>query len=165
MLVALFAYLCFDVVPLFFSSWRVGLTVCYDVRFCAFFEALCRPKIHTQLEKDDQTMRDDRGAEVVLVPSAFMASTGAAHWEILLRARAIENQVFVVAAAQSGDHHATRRSHGHSMVVDPFGTVVAHIEKEGQGVCHARLDRSRLVEVRDVMPCQLHKKPELYRII
>lgn len=94
------------------AGFRVGLGICYDLRFPAFFESLCRPRGEGLA-----------GAEVVLVPAAFTQPTGQAHWEVLLRARAIENQCYIVAAAQAGQHNERRASYGHSMIVDPWGTV------------------------------------------
>jgi predicted amidohydrolase len=87
------------------SGLQVGLAICYDLRFPAFFEALCRPLVNGVGEKN---ISDKGGAEVVLVPSAFTQVTGKAHWEVLLRARAIENQCYIVAAAQSGDFDCCR---------------------------------------------------------
>src|SRR6478609_578159 len=87
---------------------KVGLTICYDVRFPELYRALVK----------------DRGAEVLMVPAAFTAHTGAAHWHLLLRARAVEDQAYVVAAAQWGKHNEKRESFGHSLIVDPWGTVL-----------------------------------------
>lgn len=91
---------------------RLGLTICYDIRFPELYSPLCAP---SELE--------GLAAEVVLVPAAFTVPTGQAHWELLLRARAVENQVYVVAAAQSGKHNDKRTSYGHTMIVDPWGNV------------------------------------------
>lgn len=88
---------------------KLGLTVCYDLRFSALYSSLCNPRFG--------------GAEIVLIPSAFTVPTGRAHWEVLLRARAIENQVYVVAAAQCGKHSDKRESYGHTMIVDPWGKI------------------------------------------
>ena len=117
---------------------RIGLSVCYDVRF---------PELY-------------RGAGPVdawLVPSAFTAVTGAAHWEILLRARAIENQCYVIAPAQGGLHANGRRTHGHSMIIDPWGEVLAS-RPEGEGVVLAELDTARVAEVRQSLPALGHRK-------
>ena len=116
---------------------RVGLSVCYDVRF---------PELY-------------RAAGVVdmwFVPSAFTAVTGAAHWDILLRARAVENQCYVVAPAQGGLHPNGRRTWGHSMLVDPWGEVLA-CRAEGEGVVLAELDAARLAEVRQSLPALQHR--------
>ncbi len=118
---------------------RVGLSICYDVRF---------PELYRELVKD-------LGAEVLLVPAAFTAHTGAAHWEILLRARAIEDQAYVVAAAQWGRHNEKRESYGHTMIVDPWGTIVG-AQAEGDGVVVATLDGAALVKRRNQMPVLAH---------
>ena len=99
---------CFDLPSRDGHRWRIGMSVCYDLRFPELYRALAR-----------------QGAELLLVPSAFTHTTGAAHWEVLLRARAIENLAWVVAPAQGGTHENGRRTWGQSMVVDPWGTVVA----------------------------------------
>lgn len=96
------------------NNFRVGLSICYDLRFPSLYQALCGPS---------SSAAGGGGAEVVLVPSAFTPLTGKAHWETLLRARAIENQCYVIAAAQSGPHNEKRTSWGHSMIVDPWGEV------------------------------------------
>jgi len=102
------------------QAWRIGLSVCYDLRF---------PELYRRL-----------AADVLLVPSAFTHTTGQAHWETLLRARAIENLAYVVAPAQGGLHENGRRTWGHSMVIDPWGEVLAQ-QDEGAGVVIATLDR------------------------
>ena len=117
-------------------SWRVGLTVCYDLRF---------PELYRRLD-----------ADLLLVPSAFTYTTGQAHWEPLLRARAIENLAYVVAPAQGGVHENGRRTWGHSMVVDPWGAVLAQ-QDEGPGVVSARLDRAHLTQVRQQLPALEHR--------
>ena len=89
------------------NGWNIGLTICYDLRFPALY----------------QKLRNEHDIDVVLVPSAFTVPTGKAHWETLLKARAIENQIYVVAPAQAGVHNLKRESFGHSMVIDPWGTV------------------------------------------
>jgi deaminated glutathione amidase len=101
---------------------KLGLTVCYDLRFSALYTSLCDPKGGSS----------SGGAEIVLIPSAFTVPTGRAHWEVLLRARAIENQVYVVAAAQCGKHSDKRESYGHTMIVDPWGKI-----GKSDGYCHA----------------------------
>ena len=117
----------------------VGVTICYDVRF---------PELYRRLVKD-------MGAEILLVPAAFTAHTGAAHWHLLLRARAIEDQAWVVAAAQWGRHSDKRESYGHSLIVDPWGTVVGE-RAEGDGVVVATLDGEAVSRCRTRMPCLSH---------
>jgi nitrilase len=117
---------------------RLGLSVCYDVRFPEFYRSLDR-------------------IDAWLVPSAFTDVTGAAHWDTLLRARAIENQCYVVAPAQGGAHANGRRTHGHSMIIDPWGEVLA-CRKEGEGVVLAELDPARVAEVRQSLPALNHRK-------
>ena len=118
------------------EGWRVGLSICYDLRFPQHYAALRR-----------------MGAELVLIPSAFTAVTGRAHWGPLVRSRAIETQCFVAAAAQVGECGPGRTCHGHAMIADPWGTVLA---EAGGGVsCQiATLDRQRLAEVRRNMPME-----------
>lgn len=116
--------------------WRVGLSVCYDLRF---------PELYRQLQ-----------ADVLLVPSAFTFTTGQAHWEPLLRARAIENLAWVVAPAQGGTHENGRRTWGHSLVADPWGRVVAQCE-EGEGLVVADLDAARQAEWRAQLPALEHR--------
>ena len=118
------------------QCWRIGLTVCYDLRFPELYRGLA--------------------ADVLLVPSAFTHGTGQAHWETLLRARAIENLAYVVAPAQGGLHENGRRTWGHSMVVDPWGGILAQRD-EGSGVVAAVLERSRLTEVRQQLPALAHR--------
>ena len=118
---------------------KVGLSICYDVRF---------PELYRRLVKD-------RGAEVLLVPAAFTAHTGAAHWHILQRARAIENQAWVVAPAQWGKHNDKRESYGHTLIVDPWGTIVGE-RAEGDGVVVHTLAGEDVVRRRAQMPCGRH---------
>ena len=151
------------------SSWRVGLTVCYDLRFPALYEKLCeRPRTQQEqgAEEEATTKMEEEssqlwGAELVLVHAAFTCHTGEVHWEVLLRARAIENQCFIVAAAQVGKHNDKRQSYGHSMVVDPWGSVVARLGSQEEGICYACLDLQRLRDVRKQMPIASHRRNEL----
>jgi predicted amidohydrolase len=117
----------------------VGLSICYDVRFPELYRALVK----------------DRGAEVLLVPSAFTAHTGAAHWNLLTRTRAVENQCWLVAAAQWGKHNDKRESYGHALVVDPWGTVVGE-RPSGDGVVIATLDGDTVARRRAQMPVSRH---------
>ena len=119
--------------------WRIGLSVCYDLRFAELYRAYARA-----------------GVELMLVPSAFTYTTGQAHWEILLRARAIENLAFVVAAAQGGEHENRRRTWGQSMLVDPWGDILAQ-RAEGAGVVSAELDFARLASCRAQLPALQHR--------
>ena len=117
----------------------IGMSVCYDLRF---------PELYRQ--------HAERGATVLLVPSAFTVPTGRAHWELLLRARAVENQAFVVAAAQFGAHSPRRSSYGHSMIVDPWGRVLCEVpDREGIGL--ADLDRGELDRIRARLPALDHR--------
>lgn len=120
---------------------RVGLTVCFDLRFSSLFQAL----------------RAD-GAEIICVPSNFTVPTGQAHWEVMLRARAIEQQVFILAPAQVGVHNPKYTSYGHSMAVDPWGQVLA-CRAEGIGLCWADLDLAVLRKVRAELPMQVPDIP------
>jgi predicted amidohydrolase len=123
----------------------VGLTVCYDVRF---------PELYRLLALD--------GAELVTVPANFTAFTGRDHWHVLLRARAIENQCFVAAAAQWGEPVGDRPSYGHSLVCDPWGAVLGEAP-EGDCVVFAELERERLLEIRERLPSLANRQPEAYR--
>jgi predicted amidohydrolase len=118
----------------------LGLSICYDVRFPEMYRALVR-----------------RGARVLCVPSAFTARTGKAHWEVLLRARAIENLAFVLAPAQYGDHGGGRTSHGQAMIVDPWGQVVARVP-DGEGVAVAEIDLERQARLRRELPALSHTR-------
>jgi deaminated glutathione amidase len=128
-----------ELVVLDIAGAPVGVSICYDVRF---------PELYRRLVKD-------MGAEVLLVPAAFTAHTGAAHWHLLLRARAIEDQAWVVAAAQWGRHNDKRESYGHTLVVDPWGTIVGE-RAEGDGVVVATLDGAAVEKRRTQMPCLSH---------
>jgi predicted amidohydrolase len=122
---------------------RLGLSVCYDLRF---------PELYRWLAL--------RGAQVLFVPAAFTAYTGPHHWLPLLRARAIENQCWVVAPAQVGRHSADRQSHGETVIIDPWGVVVAR-KARGQGSVAAEIDLERLDRVRRGLPCLEHTHPSL----
>ncbi|XP_070586400.1 deaminated glutathione amidase isoform X1 [Erythrolamprus reginae] len=130
--------------PVSTPAGKVGLGICYDLRFPEMSLALAQA-----------------GAEILTYPSAFTVTTGAAHWEVLLRARAIETQCYVVAAAQTGQHHPRRTSFGHSMVVDPWGSIVAQCQ-EGPGLCFAEIDLGYLHRLRQEMPVFAHRQPRLY---
>ena len=119
--------------------WRVGLSVCYDLRFPELYRA-----------------HASAGAELLLVPSAFTHTTGQAHWEVLLRARAVENLAYVLAPAQGGVHENGRHTWGHSMLVDPWGTVLGQ-QDQGPGVVAGTLDIERLRSVRQQLPALSHR--------
>ena len=121
------------------QTWRVGLSICYDLRFPELYRA------HAQA-----------GAQLLLVPSAFTHTTGQAHWEPLLRARAIENLAYVAAAAQGGVHENGRHTWGHSMVVDPWGRVL-DVRPEGEGLVLAELDAALLRSCRQQLPALGHR--------
>lgn len=117
---------------------RLALSVCYDVRF---------PELYRSLGAFD----------ALFVPSAFTVPTGRAHWEILMRARAIENQAYVIAPAQGGVHASGRRTYGHTMVVDPWGEVLG-MRAEGEGLVLAELDPERIREVRSALPALANRR-------
>jgi predicted amidohydrolase len=124
---------------------ELGMTICYDLRFPEQFLSLRQ-----------------MGAEVMLVPAAFTATTGKAHWETLLRARAIETQCWVAAAAQVGQHNPKRKSHGHAMIIDPWGCVVAQCDGERTMIAVADVDLDFLARVRQRLPCEQHRRPDVY---
>ena len=128
-----------DLVVVPIGDRRVGLSICYDVRF---------PELYRRLVYD-------HGADAIVVPAAFTAHTGRAHWHVLLRARAIEDQAWVIAAAQHGRHNEKRESFGHSLIVDPWGTIVAEVPA-GDGVIVAPLDGDAVAKARRQMPCRSH---------
>lgn len=124
------------------TPWaKIGLSVCYDLRFPELYRFLV-----------------GRGAEVLTVPAAFTFATGQAHWEALLRARAIENQCFVLAPNQGGDHGKGRRTWGHSCIIDPWGEVLAQRDEPGCGVVVADLDLQHLRQIRQRMPTLEHRR-------
>ena len=123
---------------------KVGLSICYDVRF---------PELYRYLSS--------KGAELLMIPAAFTAFTGKDHWQILLQARAIENTAYVVAPAQTGVHYGRRQSHGHAMVIDPWGTVLSDAGKT-QGAAIAPADKDRVKKVREQMPSLKHRKTKIF---
>lgn len=119
---------------------RLGLAVCYDIRFPELMRTLL-----------------DQGLEMLALPAAFTAATGKAHWDLLLRVRAVENLCYVIGAAQGGQHASGRETYGDSLVVDPWGEVLARLSR-GPGVVLAQLDRSRLTKLRQVFPVLEHRR-------
>ena len=120
---------------------NLGLTICYDLRFPALFERL-----------------SEAGAAVIAVPAAFTVPTGKAHWKVLMRARAIEAELFVIAAAQAGRHEDGRKTYGHSMVVDPWGEVLLEMDGE-PGLAFVDIEMDRVAEVRARIPVFAHRRP------
>ena len=120
---------------------KLGLTICYDLRFPELFQRL-----------------SEAGAEVIAVPAAFTVPTGRAHWQVLMRARAIEAELFVVAAAQAGHHEDGRDTYGHSLVADPWGELVLEMGGE-PGLAFAEIDLRRIAEVRARIPVHQHRRP------
>jgi len=120
---------------------KLGLTICYDLRFPELFQRL-----------------SDAGADVISVPAAFTVPTGRAHWQVLMRARAIEAELFIVAAAQAGRHEDGRETYGHSLVADPWGELVLEMGGE-PGLAFAELDLARIADVRARIPVHQHRRP------
>ena len=129
-----------DVVVAQTELGKMGLSVCYDLRFPELYRG-----------------HADHGAQIVFVPSAFTAFTGQAHWETLLRARAIENQVYVIAADQFGKSAKSFETHGHSMIVDPWGKIIAELA-DGPGVITAEIDLDYIAKVRAELPALKHRR-------
>ncbi len=123
-------------------GFRLGMTICYDVRF---------PALHRTLA--------EAGAQVISVPAAFTVPTGEAHWEVLLRARAIETGCWVIAAAQAGQHQNGRATWGHSMIIDPWGKVVAQLGGEGPGIAVADIDLAAVDAARGRVPALANARP------
>ena len=123
-------------------GFPLGMTICYDVRF---------PKLHRALA--------EAGAQVISVPAAFTVPTGEAHWEVLLRARAIETGSFVIAAAQAGNHENGRSTWGHSMIIDPWGRILAQLGGDGPGIAIADIDLSAVDEARGKVPALANARP------
>lgn len=129
------------------TPWkRLGMSVCYDVRF---------PNLYRQMAQG--------GAEILSVPSAFTAQTGKDHWETLLRARAIETGSYLVAPAQVGDHPGGRKTYGHSMIIDPWGRVIAEDTNKGPGFITRKIDFLEVTRARSAIPSLQHDRPyDLY---
>jgi predicted amidohydrolase len=120
---------------------KLGLAVCYDVRFPELFRCLF-----------------NRGTEIIALPSAFTVTTGAAHWKLLARSRAVENFCYVIGACQGGTHTNGRKTYGHSLIVEPWGTVIAEKDDTEPGVIYAILDLEHLNEIRKSIPVYEHQK-------
>jgi Predicted amidohydrolase len=127
------------------DGWKVGETICYDVRFAELFSQYARKEV-----------------DVILVPAAFLVKTGEAHWEILLRARAIESQSYLLASAQGGTHKSirqgSRETHGHTLIIEPWGDVAGQVQKRSPGVAIAKLSRDRIEAVRRQIPMSFHRR-------
>jgi predicted amidohydrolase len=123
------------------TPWgALGMTVCYDLRFPQLFRALARA-----------------GALFLAVPSSFQRETGVAHWHALLRARAIENLAYVIAPAMCGEHPGNRSTYGHSLIIDPWGRIVAELGDE-PGICYADIDPAEVLRVRAMLPALTHDR-------
>jgi deaminated glutathione amidase len=127
------------------EGWKLGMTVCYDLRF---------PELYRILAVE--------GAEIITVPAAFTLFTGKDHWELLLRARAVENQCYIVAPNQWGTHRDGKASYGRSMIVDPWGVVLAQAPDE-DGIIVAELERARMDGIRRALPSLANRQPAAYR--
>lgn len=124
------------------TPWgKLGMTVCYDLRFPQLFRALAQ-----------------QGAEFIAVPSSFQRQTGRAHWHTLLRARAIENAAYMFAPAMCGEHAGNRQTYGHALIVDPWGEVLADGGEE-PGIVYAEIDPARVAKIRGMMPSLTHDRP------
>ncbi len=132
-------------VTLTLDGFRVGMAICYDLRFPSFFEALAR----------------DGALDVIVLPSAFTLQTGMDHWELMIRARAVEQQSYVFAANQVGHHGRGKHSYGHSMVVDPWGYVLANTGGV-EGLALAEITKARIADVRSRLPALQNRRPEVY---
>ncbi|XP_076753858.1 ntrilase and fragile histidine triad fusion protein NitFhit [Xylocopa sonorina] len=130
--------------PITTPCGKLALSICYDMRF---------PELSLSLR--------NMGAEILTYPSAFTYQTGAAHWEVLLRARAIETQCYVVAAAQTGTHNKKRVSWGHAMIIDPWGAIVAQCSEKSD-IAITEIDLNHLRQIRENMPCESHRRTDLY---
>lgn len=127
------------------DGWKVGEAICYDLRFAELFSRYARQEV-----------------DAILLPSAFLVKTGEAHWEVLLRARAIESQSYLIASAQGGSHQGgragMRETYGHTMVVDPWGAVAGQVEKRAPGYTIVKLSRERIESVRKQIPMKFHRR-------
>ncbi len=122
------------------DNFTAGLSICYDLRFAYIYRDLVKA-----------------GANIICVPAAFTVATGKAHWEVLLRARAIETGSYVIAAAQTGEHEGGRKTYGHSMIIDPWGRVLAQKE-DGEGIIYANLEKEKISRARNIIPALTHDR-------
>jgi len=122
------------------KHWTAGLSICYDLRF---------PELYRQYSAQN--------CNIITVPAAFTVPTGLAHWQTLLQARAIENQSYVLAAAQSGKHDDGRNTYGHSMIIDPWGKIIAALD-QGEGIIHAQLSLEHVQHIRHILPALQHRR-------
>lgn len=134
------------------DGWRIGEAICYDVRFAELFSQYARQEV-----------------DLILLPAAFLVKTGEAHWEILLRARAIESQSYVIASAQGGTHKGTknggtRETYGHSLIIDPWGAVIGQVEARDPGVVVTKLSRELIDKVRQQIPMKFHRRLQLPKV-
>jgi len=120
---------------------KLGLAVCYDVRF---------PSLFTELM--------NRGAEIIALPSAFTVKTGEAHWHLLTRARAVDTFCYVIGSAQVGMHANGRQTYGHTLIVEPWGTIVSEITEKKTGIAYADIDLKKLYDIRNSIPVKNHRK-------
>jgi deaminated glutathione amidase len=120
---------------------KLGLSVCYDIRFPELFTAL-----------------SNMGAQIIAIPSAFTVKTGAAHWQLLTRARAVENLCYIVGACQGGEHKSGRKTYGHSIVVDPWGQVVSELDQFAEAIAYADIDLEQQSQIRSSLPVLSHRK-------
>lgn len=123
------------------EDWKLGLSICYDLRFPALYQTLSA-----------------KGAQLLAVPSAFTRPTGQAHWHTLLKARAIENAAYVIAPAQCGAHPGGRETYGHSLIIDPWGEIVAEASADTPQVIVAQIDHGRVSQVRGQIPVLMHRR-------
>ncbi|EKD78001.1 MAG: hypothetical protein ACD_42C00090G0003 [uncultured bacterium] len=126
------------------SLGKLGLAVCYDIRFPALFTAM-----------------RNQGAEIIAVPAAFTLKTGQAHWQLLMRARAVENFCYLVGGAQGGTHANGRKTYGHALAVDPWGTVIDEVTTMGDGIAYVDIQLKKLYEIRKFIPVDSHQKIKL----
>ncbi len=135
------------------NSYKVASSICYDLRFSELY-----------------AKQRELGADIIMVPAAFTVETGQAHWEILLRARAIENQCYVIAPAQAGKHNEKRVSYGNTLIINPWGDVISRCsyynstnESNYEEIAVATVSRNILNQIRNSMPKHSHRKPEVYK--